>query len=166
VDPRAGRIATASGVIGAVGVVSLIMFYVLVLATQLKALGQILGTLNDVCIALQYLLLIPVAVSLRRILRPEAPALVDLGTIIGIASMLAIVSIQAAFVLGAISFEQEALWVTPSMLVGVGAWLITTGTVARSTGRFPHSLRMSLLAVPYLFYPLWAFWLARHLRRS
>jgi hypothetical protein len=52
------------------------------------------------------------------------------------------------------------------MIVGVGFWLVTTALVARPTGRFPNSLRMSLVAVRYLGYPMRAFWLGKHLLRS
>jgi hypothetical protein len=45
----------------------------------------------------------------------------------------------------------------------VGSWLVITGWVARSTGRLPNSLLMSILAVPYVGYPVWAFWLGQQL---
>jgi hypothetical protein len=163
VDPTASRIAIASGIIGAVGVVFLILFYVLFFATPLTALGQAFGALNDACIAIQYLLAIPLALSLRRILQPQAPTLIGVATIVGIASMIAVVALQTALVFGVVTFQQQVLWVSLAMIVGVGAWLVITGVVARSTGRFPHSLRMSLVAVPYLFYPVWAFWLGKTL---
>jgi len=166
VDPAAGRIAAVSGVIAAVGVVFLILFYVLFFATPLTALGQAFGTLNDICIGIQYLLTIPLALSLRRILQPQAPTLIAVGTVIGIASMVAVVVLQTALVMGALTFAQEVLWVSLAMIVGVGTWLVIIGVVARSAGRFPNSLRMSLIAVPYLFYVLWAFWLAKQLRES
>jgi hypothetical protein len=166
VDPTAGRIAIVSGIIGVVGVVFLILFYVLFFATPLTALGQSFGTLNDACIAVQYLLTIPLALSLRRILQPHAPTLINAATIEGIASMLAVVALQTALVFGVVTFQQQVLWVSLAMIIGVGAWLVITGLVARSTGRLPNSVRMSLVAVPYLFYPLWAFWLGRHLLRS
>jgi hypothetical protein len=38
---------------------------------------------------------------------------------------------------------------------------VITGYLARSI--LPNSLRLSLLAVPYLGYPIWAFWLGTHL---
>ena len=155
-----------TGVIAAVGVVFLILFYVLFFATPLTAVGQTFGTLNDICIGIQYLLTIPLALSLRRILQPHASALIAVGTVIGIASMVAVVVLQTALVMGALTFAQEVLWVSLAMIVGVGTWLVIIGVVARSTGRFPSSLRMSLIAVPYLFYALWAFWLAKKLRES
>jgi hypothetical protein len=163
VDPSAGRIAIVSGIIGAVGVVFLILFYVLFFATPLTAFGQTFGILNDVCIAIQYLLAIPLALSLRRILQRQAPTLIRVATIVGIASMVAVVVLQMALVIGVVTFQQQVLWVSLAMIGGVGSWLVVIGVVARSTGRFPGSLRMSLVAVPYLFYPIWAFWLGKRL---
>ena len=138
-DPAAGRIATVSGVIAAIGAVFLILFYVLFFATALTALGQAFGTLNDICIGIQYLLTIPLALSLRRILEPHAPTLITVGTVIGIASMVAVVVLQVALVIGALTFAQQAFWVTLAMIVGVGIWLVITGTVARSTGNAERS---------------------------
>lgn len=162
-DPTAGRIAILSGIVATLGVVLLILFYVLFFASPLKALGQLLGTLNDASIAIQYTLTIPLALSLRRILEPLAPAKIRVATIVGVASMLVVVTLQTALVFGILRGSQQMLWVALAMVVGVGAWLVITGLVARSTGRLPNSLRMSLLAVPYLGYPFWAFWLAKHL---
>jgi hypothetical protein len=166
VDPAAGRIAILSGIVAAVGVVFLILFYVLFFATSLKATGQTFGWLNDICVGVQYLLAIPLALSLRRVLRPYAPALVDSTTIVGVASMLVVTALQTALVLGLLTFEQQVLWVSLALVVGVGFWLVITGLVARSTKSFPNSLRISLLAVPYFGYPIWAFWLGRNLLRS
>lgn len=45
----------------------------------------------------------------------------------------------------------------------VGVWLLITGYLARSVGGFPNSIWVSLLAVPYFLYPIWAFWLGRRL---
>jgi hypothetical protein len=165
-DPTAGRIAIVSGIIAAVGVTFLVLFYALTFATPLKTAGSTFGGLNDVSIVLQYLLTIPLALSLRRILRPHAPTRIEVATFVGIVSMLAVVTLQIAFTLGALTFQQQFPWVSLAMIVGVGYWLVTTGLVARATGRFPNSLRMSLVAVTYLGYPIWAFWLGKHLLRS
>jgi hypothetical protein len=71
---------------------------------------------------------------------------------------------QTGLLLGVLTFAQQVVWVSLAMVVGIGFWLVVTGVVARSTNRFPNSLRMSLLAVPYLGYPIWAFWLDKQLR--
>ncbi len=165
VDPTAGRIAIVIGIISAVGVVFLIVFYVLYFATPLRDLAALFGWLNDVLVGIQYLLTIPLVLSLRRILWQGAPTLIEVATFVGIASMLVVVVLQTALVLGVLTFQQQVVWVSLA-IVGVGFWLVTTALVARGTGRFPKSLRMSLLAVPYLGYPIWALWLGRRLLRG
>lgn len=158
----AGGFAIVSGFISAIGVVCLITMFTL-FATSNRALGQTFGMLNDICVALQYLLTIPVALALYRILLTYNPALIRLGTILGLAAMLAVIALQLALVFGLMTFEKQVGWVSLAMLVGIGSWLVITGLVARATGRLPHSLLMSGLAVPYFGFPVWAFWLGRHL---
>ena len=158
----AGRFAIASGIIASIGVVFLIAMFVF-FATPLKSLGATFGMVNDICIAIQYLLAIPIALALRQILLPYNPTLIRVATVEGIVMMLVVVGLQLALVFGLLPFEKQVVWVTLAMLVGIGAWLVITGLVARSSGRFPNSLLMSSLAVPYVGFPLWAFWLARHL---
>lgn len=158
----AGSFAIASGIISTIGVVFLIAMFAL-LATPLKSVGLMFGRLNDICIAIQYLLTIPIALALYRILQPYNPALIRLATVVGIAMMLLVIGLQLALVFGVLTFEKQVIWVSLAMIVGVGSWLVITGLVARSTGRLPNSVLMSSVAVPYLGYPAWAFWLGRHL---
>ena len=158
----AGGFAIVSGIISAIGVVCLITMFVL-FATPLKELGLTFGLLNDICVAVQYLLTIPIALALYWILLPHNPALVRLATIVGIAMMLVVIGLQLALIFGVTTFEQQVVWVSLAMIVGVGSWLVITGLVARSTGRLPNSVVMSAVAVPYFGYPVWAFWLGRHL---
>ena len=113
--------------------------------------------------ALQYLLTILVALALYRILRVYNPALVRTATIIGIVALLAVVGLQLLLIFKVLTFQQQVPWVSLAMMLGVGVWLVATGLVARSTGRMPNSLLMSILAVPYLGYPVWAFWLGLRL---
>ena len=158
----AGGFAIVSGIVSAIGVVFLIAMFVL-FATPLKELGLTFGLLNDICVAVQYLLTIPIALALYRILLPHNPALIRLATIVGIAMMLVVIGLQLALIFGVTTFEQQVVWVSLAMIVGVGSWLVITGLVARSTGRLPNSVVMSAVAVPYFGYPVWAFWLGRHL---
>lgn len=158
----AGGFAVASGIIAAIGVVFLIAMFIS-FATPNKSLGATFGLLNDICVAVQYLLAIPIALALRQILLPYNPTLIRVATVEGILMMLVVVGLQLTLILGLLTFERQVIWVTVAMLVGVGAWLVITGLVARSTGKLPNSLLMSGLALPYVGFPLWAFWLARHL---
>ena len=158
----AGGFAIVSGIISAIGVVFLITMFIL-FATPLKELGLTFGLLNDICVALQYLLTIPIALALYRILLPHNPVWIRIATLVGILAMLAVIGLQLALIFRVLTFQQQALWVSLAMIVGVGVWLVITGLVARSTGRLPNSVVMSAVAVPYVGYPVWAFWLGRHL---
>jgi hypothetical protein len=158
----AGGFAIVSGIISAVGVVCLIAMFAL-FATPNQALAGKFGTINDLCVALQYLLTIPIALALYRLLLPYNPALIRVATVIGIAAMLIVIALQLALIFGLIPFERQVGWVSLAMIGGVGAWLMITGLVARATGRLPGSVLMSAIAVPYVGYPVWAFWLGRRL---
>jgi len=158
----AGGFAIVSGIISAIGVVFFIAMLIF-FAKSLQSLGSTFGMLNDICVAIQYLLTIPVALVLDQILRPYNPALIRFTTIIGIFMMLIVTGLQLALVFGLVTFERQVGWVSLAMLGGVGTWLVITGVAARSIGRLPNSVLMSGLAVPYFGYPVWAFWLGRHL---
>lgn len=78
-DPTAGWIAILSGIIAAVGVVFLIVFYVLYFATPLKDVGALFGRRNDAFIVIQYLLTIPLALSVKlHTQKPQPPQLLGL----------------------------------------------------------------------------------------
>ena len=158
----AGGFAIASGIISAIGVVLLIAMFIF-FATSFKELGLVFGLLNDICGALQYLLTVPIAVALYRILLPYNPGWIRIATLGGIAAMLVVVVLQLALIFKVLTFQQQGVWVSLAIFVGVGSWLVITGLVARSTGRLPNSVVMSAVAVPYLGYPIWAFWLGRRL---
>jgi hypothetical protein len=89
--------------------------------------------------------------------------LIRIATIIGSASMLIVFSLQMLLIFKVLTFEQQVLWVSLAMILGVGSWLMVTGLIARSTGRLPNSLLMSAIAVPYFGYPVWAFWIGLQL---
>ena len=158
----AGGFAIVSGIISAIGVVFLITMFVL-FATPFKELALIFGMLNDICIGIQYLLTIQIALALYRILLPYNPTLIRFATVFWVAIVLTVIVLQLALIFKVLTFEQQAVWITLAMIVGVGSWLVITGLVARSTGRLPNSVLMSSLAVPYVGYPVWAFWLGRRL---
>jgi hypothetical protein len=112
---------------------------------------------------IQYLLALPIPLAFHRLLRAHAPFRSKLVMLIGFAGMIAVVVLQLLLVVGVLSFLEQVGPVTFAMIFVVGAWLMITGYLSRSTGTLPHSMLMSILAVPYFGYPLWAFWLGRHL---
>jgi hypothetical protein len=158
----AGAFSIVSAIVSAIGVVFLVAMFVL-FGTQRETPGLTAGMLNDICVALQYLLTIPIALALYRILAPYNPRLMGIATAIGIGMMVVVVVLQMLLVFGAMAFEKQVVWVSLAMILGVGSWLVITGLVAKSTGRLPNSVLMSAAAVPYVGYPVWAFWLGKRL---
>jgi len=150
--------AYVSGVVAAVGIVFLIAMFVSFLVGS--ELAGTFGRVNDVLIVVQYALALPVAVALHALLRPRHSRMSRLVLVIGIIGILAVVVLQLLLVFGVLTFERQVVMVVLALLV-VGMWLVITGNLARSI--LPHSQRMSLLAVPYVGYPIWAFWLGTHL---
>jgi hypothetical protein len=114
---------------------------------------------------IQYALTVPIALALHALFRRYNANLSLLALVVGVAGMLAVVVLQFLLLVRALSFAQQVVPVTIAILV-VGAWLAMTGYLGRSTGLLRNSLRMSLLAVPYFGYPIWAWWLARSLFRK
>jgi len=150
----AGWLAYVSGAVSTIGVV----FFVGMLAVK----GPF-GRLNDLCVMIQYLLALPIPLALHRLLQARAPFLSKLAMLIGILGMMAVVVLQFLLVVDVLSFSEQVGPVTFAMIVMVGAWLVITGYLGRSTGKLPRSMLMSIVAVPYFGYPVWAFWLGRHL---
>jgi hypothetical protein len=149
-----GWFAYASGVVSVFGVV----FFAAMLAVK----GPF-GRLNDICVMFQFLLALPIPLALHRFYRVRAPALSKLALLIGLVGMMAVVVLQFLLIAGVLSFEEQVGPVMFAMIIMVGAWLVITGYLGRAIGKLPHSLLVSIVAIPYFGYPVWAFWLGRHL---
>ena len=156
-----GWAALASGLISAVGFVCLVLMYVLFAASSTSE-ALAFGWINDVLAVVNGLLMLPVAVAVHVLLRSQRPTASRLALMIGIGADLAIVVLQSLLVVGTLTFQQEIGPVLVAFLFLV-AWFVTTGYLGGSSGLLPNGVRMSLLAITYVAYPIWAFWLGRHL---
>ena len=159
-----GRAAYANGVVSAVGLVFLIAMFAS-FAAGATSPGLVFGWINDVSGVVAALLMLPLVVAVHVLLRPHAPILSRLATVIGLGANLAIMVLQSLLVLGALTFQEEVGPVLIAFLFLV-VWLVLTGYLGTSSGTLPHGLRMGLLAVTYVGYPIWAFWLGRRLRQQ
>jgi len=158
-----GWAAYANGVVSAVGLVFLVAMFVS-FAVGGTSNGLVFGWINDVSGVVAALLMLPLVVAVHVLLRPHAPILTRLTTVIGLGANLAIMVLQSLLVLGALTFQEEVGLVLIAFLVLV-VWLVMIGHLGSSSGVLPHGVRMGLLAVTYFGYPIWAFWLGRHLLR-
>ena len=158
-----GWMAIASGVTAAVGMVFLVAMFAS-FAVGATSLGMAFGRVNDVLVLVSYLLAVPVVLALQALLRPHAPALSALAMFIGLGAIAAIVVLQWLLVSGALTFEEQIGPVSIALLV-FGAWLVMAGFLGSRSGFLPNGVRMGLFAAVYVGYPIWAIWMARHLRR-
>jgi hypothetical protein len=156
-----GWAAYANGVVSAVGLVFLIAMFVS-FAAGATSPGLVFGWINDVQAVLAALLMLPLVVAVHVLLRPHAPIVSGLALVIGFGANLSIIALQSLLVVGALTFQEQIgpVLIAFSFLV---VWLMLTGYMGSSSGALPHGLRMGLLAVTYVGYPIWAFWLGRQL---
>jgi hypothetical protein len=156
-----GWAALASGLVSAVGFVCLAMMYALFAADSTPA-ALAFGWMNDVLAVVNGLLMLPVVVAVHVLLRSQRPTASRLALMIGIGANLAIVLLQSLLVVGTLTFQQEIGPVLVAFLF-LAAWFVTTGYLGSSSRLLPNGIRMSLLAITYVAYPIWAFWLGRRL---
>lgn len=153
--------AGASGAIGAVGVVFLAAMFV-AFAVGARPQGMTFGRINDALVLVSYPLIVPAMLVLRGRLRPLAPRMIDLATIVGLAAVAAIVVLQALLVRDELTFEEQIGWLSIAFMA-FDVWLLVVGRVGSRSGLLPGGLRMGLVGATYIGYPAWAVWAARRL---
>jgi hypothetical protein len=149
------RAALASAAVSAVG---LILWF-----ARFAFPNSVVGWLNDVLTLIQYALAVPVAFAIHAALRDGHSTASTIATAVGMVGLTAVIALQAALIVGALTIQQQWLPVSIAILV-VGAWLVATALIGRTTGRLTGGLVPSLVAVPYFGFPVWALWIAGRLR--
>ncbi len=130
-----GRAAYANGIVAAVGLLFLVAMFAS-FAAGATSPGLAFGWINDVSAVVAALLMLPVVVAVHVLLRPHAPVMSGLATVIGLGANLAIMVLQSLLVLGALTFQGEVGPVLIAFLFLV-VWLVLTGYLGNSTGACP-----------------------------
>ncbi len=159
-----GIAALANAVVAPIGLVFLVAMYAAFGAGAMSQ-GLAFGWVNDVLAIVSAVLMLPVTVAVHRLLAPRTPTASRLAMGIGIGANAAIGVLQSLLVLRALTFEQEIGPVLVAFLFLV-IWFVTTGYLGSSSGVLPNGVRMGVLGATYIGYPIWAFWLGRHLLRA
>jgi hypothetical protein len=156
----AGRSARASSVVAAIGIVFFVLLYVGIF-TGSKGL-LLFGPANDVCVLVQYVLALPVVFALHRILWRHAPGRSLVAVWVAVVGVLGVVVFQTLLLTGTLSFEQQILPASISVLL-VGVWILVAGRVGRESGELPASIASIIGGALYFGYPLWVLRVGRQL---
>jgi hypothetical protein len=154
------------------------------------SIGGPFGKINDISSVVQVLFMLPVALVLYRLFRPNTQTL-SLLAAVGIAGVMVAVVGQGLLVFGVITYQQSLTFFPAGG--AIGAWLLLTDYLALASRKLPRGLAWSgLLAgagyvvtvvgfllggqqnplfyagglVLVISYPLWAIWLGRVLSSS
>ena len=147
--------AYLSGIVSAFGILFLLAFF--------GGVGGQFGTLNDVAVIIQYLLMLPIAFALWQSFRGQAEGLNLSSLLIGLAGMITVIVLQSMLVSNQITFGSYITIVSIGFLVAT-AWFVITGVLGRREGKqWPSAMGLDILAGLYFGYPFWAFKLGKWL---
>jgi hypothetical protein len=155
----AAALLRSSGVIGAVGVVTLLAMYA-GFAMGARQTAMTIGWVNDVTGIVTLPLAIPGIVAFHARLRPEAGRTGDRLLVVAIGATGVIAVLQLLLVIGALPFEQQIGPVTIAFLVML-AYFVLIGRIATRAGVMPNGALLGVGAGLYVGYPLWTFRVAR-----
>lgn len=150
----AGYCAYVSGVVSIFGIVFLLAFF--------GGLGGRFGTLNDVAVIVQYVLMLPIALALLRYLRADGGRLSQIAFVVGLVGILTVIALQSMLVAKLIPFEVYIGIVSAGFLVAT-VWFVLNGIVGRASGKLTTGWLLDVLAGLYFGYPVWAFRMGRAL---
>ena len=121
-----------------------------------------MGAVNDALAIAVYGLALPTVAVMHMIVRETGTTRSLVLATTGAVGIVVTMVLQWLLVTGALTFEQQIGPVSIALLA-VGAWMVGTGYLARSTGYLPDGVRTGLLGAFYVGYPVWAVRLGRRL---
>lgn len=138
------RSALGSGLLGVVASLFLIAFLTLAYLGPTGRDWGWLGTINDWLIAGQFLLLIPTAHAVRRLL--PARRLLSVSTGVGMATMATAALLQLALVTGLLSYEVQVRLLLP-VLIGCYWWVLVVSSAGHRGRVFSRAVTRSGLLI-------------------
>lgn len=157
----AGMALVGSGLLGIAMVATLAAMFA-GFAAGARPLALTIGSINDALAIVVYGLALPTVAAMHVIVRETGNTRSLVLATIGAVGIVVTMVLQWQLVRGALTFEQQIGPVSVA-LFAVGAWMVGTGYLARSTGFLPGGLRDGLLGALYVGYPVWALRLGRRL---
>ena len=151
--------AFLSGISAVFGIVFIIIFY-----SDFEAYGQF-GTMNDIMVIVQYVLMLPIAFVLYRFLRNVDAGKAKTNFMIGLSGILAVITLQLLLVLNVIPFYIQIGPVILCFFI-VLAWFILNRNLSQMDVNLkaviPQNMTLTILAGLVFGYPVWAYLLGRN----
>ncbi len=145
----AGWCAYLSGIVSVFGILFLLAFF--------GGAGGKFGTLNDIALIIQYVLMLPIAFTFWRYLRENGEQLNHFAFLIGLIGIFTVIVLQGMLLSDQIIFESYIVIVSAGFLVTT-LWFVITGVLGRRGGdKLPGGMGMDIFAGLYLGYPIWAY---------
>jgi hypothetical protein len=145
----------SSGLVALIGITAMIIYY---------TIGGIWTLLPDVSVTVQYVLMLPIALEVHRLVRHSNPFRSQVLLVTGCVGMLIVITLQSLLLAGVLYLPEQLYMVTPAFMVVV-VWFCLTGRLGRKTGHLPQGLVLHILAGLFFGYPVWAFIFGRQLMR-
>ena len=157
----AGWAAYGSAAVSALGVVCIVLLYVGLL-TGARAL-LVFGPINDVCVAIQYALAVPLVIAVQRLTRLQSPRLSVFAACLGALGITGVLVFQALFLAGLMTFSRQIPFASASVLT-IGASIVLAGAMGRRGNGMASGVTVDILAALYFGYPVWAYRMGQQLR--
>jgi len=93
-------------VVSAVGLVFLVAMFTC-FSVGATSFGLVFGWINDVSAVVAAFIMLPLIVAVHVLLRPHAPSMSGLATLIGIGANLAIMVLQSLLVVAVLTFQEQ-----------------------------------------------------------
>lgn len=158
----AGWSLILAAIVAVIGMVFLALMYAS-FAGGVQRDGERFGSINDILVVVQYLLMLPAVVAAYALGRERWPGRSLAIAISGVVLVALIVLLQGLLIGGAMTFEQQ-IGPLSVMLVLLAVWFVAVGWLFTELGLLRRGIVLGLVAATYIGFPIWAFLLGRSLR--
>ncbi len=143
----------SSGLVALIGITAMVIYY---------TIGGVWTLFPDVSVTVQYVLMLPIAVEVHRLVRSLNPVRSRVLLVTGCFGMVLVVALEALLLADVLHLPEQLLMVTPAFAVVV-VWFCLTGRLGQKTGQLPRGIGLHILAGLFFGYPVWAFIFGRRL---
>jgi hypothetical protein len=158
----AGWSLILAAIVAVIGIVFLALMYGS-FAAGIQRDGERFGSVNDILVVVQYLLMLPAIGAAYVLGRERWPGRSLAVALAGVVLVALIVVLQGLLIGGAMTFEQQ-IGPLSVMLVLLAVWFVALGWLVTALGVVRHGIALGVVAATYLGFPVWAFVLGRALR--